>query len=166
MLVVVEDRDIALFLQLLFDLEAAGRGDVLQVHAAAGAGDQVNGVDDLVHILGLDAQRKGVHVAEGLEQHALALHHRHAGLGADVAQTQHSGAVGDHQAGVPAAGQLVALVHILLNLQTGLCNAGSVSQGQILLGGDGNAGHDFNLALALLVQAQALLCIIHIHTLF
>ena len=33
-LVVVEDRDVALFLQLALDLEAAGRGDILKVDAA------------------------------------------------------------------------------------------------------------------------------------
>ena len=88
-LIVMEDRDIALFLQLALDFEAAGRGDVLQVHAAEAAGDEVDGIDDLVHIVGLDAEREGVHIAEGLEQHALAFHDGHARLGADVTQTQH-----------------------------------------------------------------------------
>ena len=162
MLVVVEDRDVALFLQLLLDFKAAGRGDVLQVHAAEGAGEQVDRVDDLVHVLALDAEGEGVHVAEGLEQHALALHDGHAGLGADVAQAQHRGAVGDHRAQVPAAGQLIALVDVLLNLQAGLGHAGGVGQGKVLLAADGRAGDDFDLALPFIVLLQGFLCIIHI----
>ena len=55
-LVVVEDGDVALLLQLALDLKAPGGGDVLQVDAAEGTGDVVDGLDKLVHVLGLDAQ--------------------------------------------------------------------------------------------------------------
>ena len=160
-LVVVEDGDVALLLQLPLDLKAPGGGDVLQVDAAEGAGDVVDGVHELVHVLGLHAQGERVHVAKGLEEHALALHHRHAGLWADVPKTQHGAAVGDDGAEVVAAGQLIALAHILLDLQTGLGHAGGVGQGQVLLALHRHRGDDFDLPLPLLVQLQALLRVIH-----
>ena len=108
-LVVVEHRDIAHLLQPALDLKAAGGGDVLQVDAAEGAGDVVHRLNELVHILGPDTQGERVDAAEGLEQDALALHHRHPGLGADVPQAQHGGAVGDDRHQVVPPGELVAL---------------------------------------------------------
>ena len=84
MLVVVEDRNVALFLQLALDLKAARCGDVLQVDAAEGAGDQADRVYKLVHIMRLDAKRERIHIAERLKEHALALHDRQTGFRADV----------------------------------------------------------------------------------
>ena len=84
MLVVVEDGYVALLLQLPLDLETPGGGDVLQIDAAEAAAHQVDGVDELIHVVGLHAQGEGVHPAEGLEQHAFALHDGHPGLRADV----------------------------------------------------------------------------------
>ena len=153
-LVVVEHRDIADFLQLALDLEAAGSGDVFQVDAAEAAADQVNGADDFIHVLAADADREGVHVAERLEQRALAFHDGHAGFRADIAQAQHRGAVGDHGHQVVAAGEGEGFIVILLNLQTGLGDAGRISQGQIFLVLYGDAGNDLDLALPFAVQAQ------------
>ena len=157
----MEDGNVALFLQLPLDLKAPGGGDVLQVDAAEGAGNQVDGVDKLVHILGLDAQREGVHIAEGLEQHALALHNGHTRLGADVTQTQDGGAVGDNRAQVVPAGQVVGLVDILLDLQAGLGDTGGIGQGQIVLGLHGHGGPHLDLTLPLTVEPQGFLCVIH-----
>ena len=161
MLIVVEDGNITLFLQLALDFKAAGRGDILQIDAAEGAGDQVDGIDEFIHVLGLHAQGEGVHIAKGLEQGAFALHDRHTGLGADVTQTQHGGAVGDDRAQVVAAGQLIGFLHILLDLQTGLGNAGSIGQGQVILRGNGHLGDDLDLAAPFLVKPQGLFCVIH-----
>ena len=151
-LVVVEDRDIAFFLELALDLKAARRGDILQIDAAEGAADEIDGVDDLVHILALDAERERVHVAERLEQRAFALHDGHARLGSDVAQAQHGGAVGDDRDEVAASGQLVAFVDVLLHLEAGLRDAGGVGERQVLGGMDGNARDDLDLAVPVVVQ--------------
>ncbi|CCX92199.1 uncharacterized protein BN466_01697 [Firmicutes bacterium CAG:110] len=160
-LVVVEDGNVAPFLQLPLDLKAPGSRDILQIDAAKGTGDQGNGIDELVHILGLHAQRERVHIGKGLEQSALALHNGHTGLGADVAQAQNGGAVGDNGAQVVPPGQGVGLIHILLNFQAGLGNAGGVGQGQIVLGLAGHLADDFDLAAPLLVKPQGLFCVIH-----
>ena len=99
-LVIVEDGDVQLTLQGLFDLKALGALDVLEVDAAEGGGDGLAGRDDAGRVVGVDADGEGIHAAELLEEHSLALHDRQTGLWADVTQTQHGGAVG-----VPSAGQ-------------------------------------------------------------
>ena len=88
-LVVVEDGDVAALLQLALDLKAPGGGDVLQVHAAEGAGQQ-----------GPRCSRSRPHPCCGrtggtastppkaLNSTHLPLHDGHAGLRADVAQPQ------------------------------------------------------------------------------
>ena len=59
-----------------------------------------DGLDDLLDVGGVQADRDGVDAAELLEQHGLALHHRHRGGRADVAEAEHGGAVGDDGDGV------------------------------------------------------------------
>ena len=54
MLVVVEDRNIAEFFELLFDIEAIGRLDVLQVDASERARKQLYTFDELFRVLGVD----------------------------------------------------------------------------------------------------------------
>ena len=161
MLVVVENGNVALFLELPLNLEAPGGGDILQVDAAEGAGNQIHGVDEFVHILGFYADGEGVHVAEGLEQGALALHNGHTRLRADVAQAKYGGAVGDDGAQVVPPGQLIGFVYVLLNFQTGGGHAGSIGQGQVVLGSAGYGAGDFDLAAPLLVQPQGFFCVVH-----
>ena len=96
MLVVVEDGDVEVLLEPLLDLEAAGGGDVLQVDAPERRGDVLHRSDDLVDVLGVQADGPGVHAAELLEEHRLALHHGERRHWADVAQAQHRRAVGHH----------------------------------------------------------------------
>ena len=53
-----------------------------------------HGLDDLVGVRSCPhAHGEGIHAGEVLEQQGLALHDRHGGLGTDVAQAQHGGAV-------------------------------------------------------------------------
>jgi hypothetical protein len=92
-LVVVEDRDVERRLQAVLDLEAARRRDVLEVDSPEARRDRLHRGDDLVHVLRVEADREGVHAAELLQQHRLALHHRHRGARADVTEAQHRGAV-------------------------------------------------------------------------
>ena len=59
-LVVVEDGDVQLVLEALLDVEAAGRGDVLKVDAAKARADCLHDADDLVRVLGVEADGIGV----------------------------------------------------------------------------------------------------------
>src|SRR5699024_3721071 len=115
-LVVVEDGNVTLFLQLPLDLKAAGGGDVLQIDAAKGARNVIDRLHKGVHVLGVHTQGHRVHIAKGLEEYAFALHHRHTGLRADVAQTQHRAAVGDDCRHVPQAGEGIAQAGVPLDL--------------------------------------------------
>ena len=147
MLVIVENRNIAALFQLLLDLEAAGSGDILQVYAAEGACQQSNGIYNFIYVLAAYAERNSVYIAKSLEQDTFTFHNRHTGLRSDIAQTQNCGTVGYYGNGVPAASQVVALIDILLNLQTGLCNTRCISKRKSLLAVYGCPRCNLQLAL-------------------
>ncbi len=111
-LVVVEDRDVQLLAQPGLDLEAARRGDVLQVDAGEPGRDRLDHLDDLLGVLGVQAERPGVDAGEPLEQRGLALHHRQRGLRADVAEAEHGGAVGDDRDAVALDRQPAGVVGV------------------------------------------------------
>ncbi len=111
-LVVVEHRDVEQLLQLGLDAEALGALDVLQIDAAEGDADVLDHGDDLVGVLGGNLDVDGIDVGEALEQHRLAFHHRLGGQGAQVAQAQDRGAVGDHRHQVALGGVVVGEVRI------------------------------------------------------
>ena len=81
----------------------------------------------------VDFDVEHIHVGKALEQNRLAFHHRLAGERTDVAQAEHRRAVGHHRHQVSARRVLVGIVRILLDLQTGVGNAGSVGQAEIAL---------------------------------
>ena len=154
MLVVMENRYIALFLQLPLYLKAPGGGDILKVHSSEASAYLIDGLHDGVHILALYAERERVNSAEGLEQHALALHDRHARLRADVPKAQDRAAVSDHQAQVVASCQGIALFYVLLDLQARLGNARRICERKVLPCLHGNCCNYLDLTLHLLVQLQ------------
>ena len=164
MLVVVEDGDVAAFLELAFDLKASGRGNILKVDAAERAGDERDGIDEFVHIMRLDAEREGIHIAEGLEEHALTLHDRHTGLRADIAEAEDGRAVGNDGAEIPAAGQLVAFLKILLDLQARLGDARRVGERQIVLRLDRHTRRDLDFSLPFAMQTKRFFCVIHVYS--
>ena len=119
--------------QPLLDLEARRGGDVLEVDAAEDRGDALDGLDDLLGgLLDVEADREGVDAGELLEQQRLALHHRQGGLGADVAQAQHGGAVGDDGHGVALDRQLVDPGRLLGDGQADPGHAGRVGHRQVV----------------------------------
>ena len=95
MLIVVEDGNVHAVAQLLFDDEAFGRLDVLQVDAAEG---RLQGCHDLDQLFGVglgDLDVEDIDARELLEQAALAFHDGFAGERTDVAEAEDGGAVGD-----------------------------------------------------------------------
>ena len=113
-LVVVEDRDVQDLAQPRLDLEAAGRGDVLQVDAGEARGRWPGRSRTIcVGVLGVQAQRPGVDAGEALEQRRLALHHRQGGGRADVAEAEHRRAVGDHGDRVALDGQPAGVLGVV-----------------------------------------------------
>ena len=127
-LIVVEDGNLHRLLQRLFDVEALRRLDVFQVDAAEGGLEQLAGLDDLVGILGVELDIEHIDVGEAFEQDAFAFHHRLAGQRADVAESEHRGAVGDHGDQVAFGGVLEGVLRILLDFEAGIGYARGVGE--------------------------------------
>ncbi len=95
MLVVMENRDRHARTQALFDLEAIRCADILEIDPAKGRPERRDGIDELLRVQLVDLEIEHIDTREFLEQDGLAFHHRLAGQGADIAQAQHSRAVGN-----------------------------------------------------------------------
>src|SRR5438128_1865154 len=94
MLIVMEDRDVHPAAQLRFNREAFWGLDVFQIDRPEGRLQRRDDIAEArgVRLVHLDIEY--IDAGETLEQDGLALHHRLAGERADVAQTEHGGAVG------------------------------------------------------------------------
>jgi hypothetical protein len=145
-LVVVEHRDVQPILQPLLDLEAARRRDVLEVDAAEGRCDPADGVDDVVGGPRVEADGEPVDPGEVLEQQRLALHDRHGGLGADVAEAEDRGAVGDDGDGVLLDREVVDALGPRSDGPAHTCHARRVGHGEVVAVRDRHAGQHLDLA--------------------
>ena len=160
-LVIMENGNVAGFLESALDLEAAGCADILEVDSAKAAGEKGDGVYDCVNVLGANAKGERINICELLKEHALAFHNGHTCLGADVTKAENCGTVGNNGNEVLSAGKLIGLVNVLLDLKAGLGNAGSVCEGEILTVLNGNAGNDLDLAVPLIVLLKGFFSDIH-----
>ena len=154
MLVIVEDGDIKSLLELVFDDEAFGSLDVLQIDAAEGGGHHFHGPDDFLGVFGIKGDGDGVHTCEALEEDGLALHDGQACACADGAQAQDGSAVGDYCHQIALGSIVVNLLRLILDGQAGGCYPGTVGQGQVALGVQGYLAHDFDFALAFLMELE------------
>ena len=124
MLVVVEDRDLHPLAQLLLDVEALGRLDVLEVDAAESGLQRSDHVDQLVCIGFVDLKVEHVDAGKLLEQHGLAFHHRLGGQRADVAEAEHRGTVGNDTNQIAAGSQVRRFGRIFDNRVAGSRHTG------------------------------------------
>ena len=90
----------------------------------------------------------GVHVRERLEEHALAFHDRLAREGADVAEPEDGGAVGNDGHEVAAPGVGIGEGRIVGDGEAGVGDAGGIGHRQVFLGEAGFDGKDFKLSRA------------------
>ena len=153
-LVVVEDRDVERLLQPPLDLEAARRRDVLEVDAAERRRDPFDDAHDLVDVGGAQAQREGVDAGELLEQHRLALHHRHRRLGPDVPEPEHRAAVGHDRDGVALDRQRPGRLGVLVDRRGHARDARRIGHREVVAGLDRDLADDLDLA-ALVHQERA-----------
>ena len=128
------------------DLEAARGGDVLEVDAAEAGRDHLDGADDLVGVLGGQADRPGVDVGEPLEQRGLALHHRQRGAGADVAEAQHGRSVGDDRDRVALDRQSPHVLGVLVDRHRDAADARGVGHREVVAGAQRHLRLDLDLA--------------------
>ena len=148
MLIVVEHRDLHLAAQPALDDEALGTLHVLEVDAAERRLQRLDHLAERLDVLRVHLDVEHVDVGELLEQDALALHHRLGGVGADVAESEHGGAVGDHGDEVSPDRVLVREVGVLRDLQAGFRDSGAVGERQIARGGNRLGRDDLDLSLA------------------
>jgi hypothetical protein len=113
-------------------------------------------VDSRIPIFGrrIDVQGngKGIDSCELLEQQGLAFHDRQRGFRANVAETQHRGAVGDNGNGVCLDRQLAHLRRVLGNSAAHSGNAWRVGHGQFVTSAQSDLRD--HLDLAALVHLQ------------
>ncbi len=142
----MEDGDVHFFSQALLHDEALRRLDVLKVDGAKGG---LHGLDDFnegFRLLDVQLNVKDIHVCINLEQKALALHHGFGGMGADVAEAEHGGAVADDAHQVAAPGVEGGGGGVCRNLKAGFCHAGRIGEGQVIYGEARLARQHFQLA--------------------
>src|SRR5690606_30031444 len=118
---------------------------VLEVDAAEGGLQRLDDPHHLVDVARVDLDVENVDVRELLEEDPLALHHRLGGIGADVAEPEHCGAVGDAGHEVAASGVAVREVGILRDLPAGLGHARRIGQREVARRGDGFGRNDLEL---------------------
>ena len=125
-LVVVHHGDVERLLQALLDIEAFRGLDVLQVDTAEGGGDALHSLAEFLGVFLVHLDIKHIDTAVDLEEQTFSLHHGFAAHGADVAETQHRGAVGYHGHEVALVRVFISIVGVILNLQTGERHAGRI----------------------------------------
>ena len=153
-LVVMEDWDVQKFFQALFDLEASGSADVLQIDAAESGGEPGDSLDDFFRVLCVQADGHGVHAAEFLEEHSLSFHDGHGCIGADIAQSKYGTSVGDYGHGVGLHGVFVGGFLVLSDYLAGFRHPGRIGQCQVFPGFYGGFGDGFQFSVPLLMHFQ------------
>ena len=132
MLVVMEHGNVEGFLQLVFDVKALRRLDVLKVDAAIGGGDQLADLHDVFDFLARDADGDRIHTCKALEQDGLSFHDRKTCPRADVAKTQDRGAVGDDGDHVALRCVVIDGIGILFDCKARCGNARRIGAAQIV----------------------------------
>ena len=156
-LVVVEDRNLHALAQLLFNVEAFGCLDVLEVDAAEGRLERGDGVDQLVRVAFVDLKVEHIDIGKFLEQDALALHHRLGGQRADRTEAEDGGAVGDDADQVAPRGQRARFARVRDDLLAGVSHTRRVGQRQVVLVGELLDRRDRDLSglwLAMVVEGR------------
>lgn len=152
MLVVVQHRLPQARPQRALDLEAFGRGEILQLdrpergldgHHRGAHARRVPLVQEYRHAV--DADHLG-------EQRGLALHDRQSRERADVAEAQDRGAMGDDRDGAGERGELARRARVLLDRKAHPRDAGRVDIAPDLLRVDRKTRHGAYLAAAMPVE--------------
>src|SRR6266516_4440584 len=166
-LVVVKHRDVKQVAQPRFDLEAARRADVLEVDAAERGREPRHGLDALIHFGAGQADRHRVHPGELFEQQRLALHDRHGGGWAYVAEAKHGRPVGHdrHRAAYP--GEVMRELVVIGDGRAHPRDPGRIGKGQI--GGVADRDGRAHLDLSRSVQREYwvhLVIVLHLNRLY
>ena len=142
---VVEHRDVHLRLQFFFDLEATWRRDVFQVDPAERDRNVFDGFDELVGVFRIDFDVEYVDTCINFEQQTFTLHDGFAAEGANIAQAEHGGSVGDDSYQIAFCCIFICILRVFLNFEARFCNARRVGERKIGLCTVRLGGYYFNL---------------------
>ena len=131
-LIVVEDGDIHGGFQRVFDVIAFRRRQIFQIDAGEGFFQELHGVDKFVRIFRIDDDRNGVHVAEAFVEGALPFHDGEGRGGADVAQAEHAGAVGNDRHHIASPSEVEGEVFLFLDRKARRGNARGINHGEVV----------------------------------
>ena len=145
MAVVVEDGDMELVLELRFELEAAGRGDVFEVDRDVVGAERAAEIDDLVDVAQIEADDDAVQAHERGVEERLALEDGNDAAGAQVAESQHAAAVGDYEHVLADGGQPPQFAFVLRDLLADACDARGVGEPHVGERRDGVGRDDLQL---------------------
>ena len=145
-LIVVKNRDVEEFAQLLFDNETVRRLDVFEIYPAKTRPEIADAVDEGVDIVGVDFQVDRIDIGKALEQDGLALHHRLRRQRAQVAEAENGRAVGDDAHQVAARRVVVGGARVFRDAPHRRGDAGRIGQRQVPLGRQRFGRRDLDLA--------------------
>ena len=147
-LVVVHDGDLQAFAQRLFDHEAFGGLDVLQVDPAKTGFEQCDRLDEFVGIFGGQFQVDRIDIGKALEQHRLAFHHRLRGQRTQIAKTKDRRAVRDHRHQIALGGIFIGIGRIVGDGPYGYRDARRIGEAEVALGRHRLGGDDLDFTRA------------------
>ena len=131
-LVVVEDGDAHRFFQTVFNVVAFGRGNIFEVDAGERFFQKLYTVNKFFGIFRIDDNRNGVDVSETFIEGAFPFHDGDRCGGADVAEAEDAGAVGDDGDDVSSPGVFEREVFVFFNRQARRGDAGCVDDGEVV----------------------------------
>ena len=146
MLVVVENRNIAFFLEVLLDDETFRRLDILEVDAAKGGRHQLDRAAELIRVFGIQLDIDGIHVGEAFEQNRLTLHHGFGGKRTKIAKPQYRRPVRDDGDQIALGGVIIGRLGPLGDHLTGHGHAGRICKAEIALCRHRGRGVDVDLS--------------------
>lgn len=146
MLVVMEHRDVNSSRRRLLNLKASRRGDILQIDTAKRGSDRFDRRNDPFGILCIQTDWEGVHIRQPLEEHRLALHHRHGRIGANIAKSQDGSAVGDDGYGVALDGERKGFTRFFVDCHAYASNIRRIHAGEVVAVLDRRFQLGFNLS--------------------
>ena len=133
-LVIVEDRNIHLFLQALFDDETFRRLDVFKVDSTKRRAHQLDRFAEFVRIFSIQFDVDRVHIGKAFEQNRLTFHHRLAAQRTQITKAKNRCTVGNDRNKVALVRIIISQFRVLRDFFTRNSHTRRIGQRQIPLG--------------------------------
>ena len=132
MLIIVEYGDIKKFSQACLNLKTTRRRNIFEVNTSIGGSDKLNCTDNLINILGIEADWPCINICKTLKQNCLSLHHGKCSRGADISKAQNRRSVSYYSDGIAFHGQSTNIRWIFNNRLTDSSNTRCVGARKVV----------------------------------